>query len=235
MSRNKPYLNGDVIYERIYTAIIYKDSTSYDYNEVIKKLCSYDEFAYIVHDNDGVKTHTHILFRFPVRKQINTVSDELGIPENYIKWRSSFRDSFQYLTHENSKNMKLPEDKRKFVYPRKLIVSSFTDDEINKFYSKTQEEKVDEEISQVLEIINKIEDNNLTRYRDLIKWSCKHKCWSTLRRGGQHFIKAFDEVQNERYHDEFQKKHNKKMEDGKYKKAVCPDGFTPVDDEQLEF
>lgn len=212
-------MNGGTVCERIYTAIIYKDSTTYEYSKVLDTLCTYDEYAFIEHDNDGVKPHTHILFRFAQRRQINTVAGELGIPENIIKWRSSFKHSFQYLTHENPSNWALDENKRKFVYPRNRIVSSFTDDEIEKFYTKSPDEKQNDEISQVLQIIEKIEDENIRRYRDLIKWSCKNKCWSTLRRGGQHFIKAFDEVQNERIANEFREKNKQRIEDGKYKKA----------------
>lgn len=234
-NRTKPYLNGGVVYERIYTFILYPDSTTYICSDVLDIVSNFDDFAFILHDCDDVKPHYHVLVRFSERKQLNTFASELGIPENIIKWRNNFNESFKYLTHENKNNLSLPDSERKHIYSHDLLISSLDESSINKIFSKSNQDKLDLEMSQAVSIVDFLESENYKNFRDVIRWACKTGNWSTLRRGGSMFSRCYDEVMNERLAKEFHEKRKIIQSDGKYKKVVGDSTFTIDNDEQLEF
>ena len=57
--------------------ILYKDSTSYNYNEVLSYITkNYSQYAYIEHDaeEEDKKPHTHVVMYFPNRRYPNSIA-----------------------------------------------------------------------------------------------------------------------------------------------------------------
>lgn len=64
-----------------FAMVLYKDSTSYDYNKIIEYIeKNFERYAYIEHkkEQDDLKVHTHVVIYFPNRRYVNGVAKELG-------------------------------------------------------------------------------------------------------------------------------------------------------------
>lgn len=64
-----------------YTMILYKDSTSYNYNKIIEYIEKYiDRYAYIEHkkEEENAKDHTHVILYFNNKRYINSVAKEFS-------------------------------------------------------------------------------------------------------------------------------------------------------------
>lgn len=60
-----------------YCMILYKDSKSYNYNDIISFIeKNYERYAYIEHiaENDDLKNHTHVLMYFPNKRYANSIA-----------------------------------------------------------------------------------------------------------------------------------------------------------------
>lgn len=60
-----------------YCMILYKDSTSYNYNDIISFIeKNYDRYAYIEHDaeEEDKKNHTHVVMYFPNKRYANSIA-----------------------------------------------------------------------------------------------------------------------------------------------------------------
>lgn len=87
---------------RTYIFVLYKDSESYDYDEVINILKGYCKYyAYIEHkaEKNETKDHTHVIIHFDNPKYADTVSKKLNLPSNYLQIPLSTRGCIRYLTH----------------------------------------------------------------------------------------------------------------------------------------
>lgn len=91
---------------RSFTGIIYPDSTSYKYNDIILMALEYfDEFGYIQHDKDikedGTikKNHIHWVGRLKNPRTIKTIANKFGLNDNDIEPVKSFKACVRYLVH----------------------------------------------------------------------------------------------------------------------------------------
>lgn len=84
-----------------FAMVLYKDSTSYNYKEIIKYIeKNFKYYAYIEHKAEGEKTkkHTHVLMHFDNKRYVTGVAKELGIASNYII-NVNFVPYLRYLIH----------------------------------------------------------------------------------------------------------------------------------------
>lgn len=108
-----------------YEVILYPDSESYDFSEVVEKLQAYfDMWAWILHDKDvssstgePKKTHAHFVGRCQTPVPLQTIANASGVPGNDIQFVRSFRGAMRYLIHADS-----PE---KYPYEVAGVVSNF--------------------------------------------------------------------------------------------------------------
>lgn len=91
---------------RNFTGIIYPDSTSYNYADIILIGTEYfDEFGYITHNNDinedGTlkKEHIHWVGRLKNPRYAKTISKKLGLNYNDIEIVDNWKQMVRYLTH----------------------------------------------------------------------------------------------------------------------------------------
>ena len=95
---------------KVCNAVVYVDSDSYDFREVLRSvgLVQGCEYYYALHDLDIdekgelKKPHYHIIMRFENDRQFSAVARDLGIPENMIEKSPSFKGGVQYLIHQNA-------------------------------------------------------------------------------------------------------------------------------------
>lgn len=87
--------------KRTFLMILYPDTTSYNYNDVISYIRSLKYYAFIKHlpESDEKKVHTHVLLYFENSSTIERLSKLTSIPIQHIKYCKSFRQSCRYLTH----------------------------------------------------------------------------------------------------------------------------------------
>ena len=90
-------------------------------------------------------------------------------------------------------------------------------------------------MSDILKLLNYMESGECKNIRALIRYACKNKMWSSLRRGGQLMRDAFNEVQsenNKKWYDDYCNKRdaqdNSQIEQQQNISGI-PLGFT-VDD-----
>lgn len=90
---------------RSWSFVLYPDSDSYEYDNVIDIVKECPSWAYIIHDRDTnddgeqKKTHTHCLVKFKSAKKLHQVSEKFGIPENMFRAVKSFQQAEKYLCH----------------------------------------------------------------------------------------------------------------------------------------
>lgn len=110
-----------------FALILYRDSSNYDYNEVIDYITTtYQKYAYIEHEPEGEekKKHTHVLLHFDNKRYRTSLSKELGIPINYIV-KANLKPYLRYLIHYDD------EDKKQYTYdkvhgPLKIMLIDIT-------------------------------------------------------------------------------------------------------------
>lgn len=160
-----------------FAMVLYKDSTSYDYNKVIDYIeKNYKYYAYIEHDDDidDKKVHTHVLIHFDNKRYNTGVSKELGVPANYIV-NANLIPYLRYLIHfddEDKKQYSVDEVHGSLVLRLKEIISS------NK---KT-------EVEQVSYIISFITDSkNFLSITDISLFVIQNGCYSAFRRNYSFF------------------------------------------------
>lgn len=103
MSKNNQRLEEQIKQDRFrnFNILLYKDTTSYKYSDVIFKLNEYKYYAYIEHkpETDEKKEHTHLFIHLDNACTISAVANNLGIPKNFVQETKSVRSSCRYLTH----------------------------------------------------------------------------------------------------------------------------------------
>ena len=130
-----------------FAMVLYKDSTSYDYEKVINYIeKNFKYYAYIEHDEDvdNKKIHTHVLMHFDNKRYSTAIAKELNVPCNYII-NVNFVPYLRYLIHFDD------EDKKQYsIDDVKGTLTSRLRDIINKD-TKTESEQVAEIMSYIFE------------------------------------------------------------------------------------
>lgn len=92
---------------RNFEGVIYPDSESYDFNEVLQKLSDFPQYVYILHDKDTEeggqlkKAHYHWLISCKSPVSLQTISNRLGVPQNAVEFCRSFKAFLLYMIHAN--------------------------------------------------------------------------------------------------------------------------------------
>lgn len=152
-----------------YAMVLYKETESYDYNEVIKYIeNNYENYAYIVHDRDDKKIHTHVLVHFKNKRYATAISKELGVPINYIE-KANLIPYLRYLIHFD--------DEDKFQYnvddvrgPMKKQLISILDPKLDEV----------EQVSIISSFI--FENSDYLSHTSLLQYVLRVKCYSAYRR-----------------------------------------------------
>ena len=145
---------------RVFSIILYKDSTSYDYDETIRYLKSMGQYAYIEHkpEKEEKKVHTHFILHCPNGKEIKVLSNKTGIPINHIKNVRSERSMLRYLIHYD--------DKDKIQYSLDQVNVSET---YKRIFRKAFDDMESEEqqITNIYSFINELVKNSKSRHEVL--------------------------------------------------------------------
>lgn len=152
-----------------YAMVLYKDTKSYNYNEVIKYIeNNYTDYAYVIHDRDDNKIHTHVIIHFNNKRYATAISKELGVPVNYIE-KCNLIPYLRYLIHID--------DEDKYQYSIDDVKGTLKDK-----LRKSIEPKLDE-IDQVSIICSFIfESNDYLTHTLLLQYILKTGCYSAYRR-----------------------------------------------------
>lgn len=91
---------------RLYTFVLYKDTTTYNYDYALNLLKSMGEWAMIEHkpEKDEKKEHVHFILRMKNAKKKDIISELTGIPVYHFKNVKSERMMLRYLIHLDDKN-----------------------------------------------------------------------------------------------------------------------------------
>ena len=168
---------------KTFSAIIYPEDPEYE--KIMERVKStLDEYTYILHDRDVntetgevLKPHTHLLWRYSEQRSLNTVSEEVGLPQNMIEKIHSYNNALVYLIHEkNSEKYQYSED---MVQGSAMGLVAFQK-AIRQYRMKERTEDV-----RIMDIVNMITAwNGRIKYRELITECCDRGWYSDLRRSG---------------------------------------------------
>lgn len=127
---------------RHWIILLYQDSKSYNFDDVLRICKSQKKWAFIKHfpESNEKKEHFHVILSFENATKKETLAKKLGIQENYIDEIKSFRTICRYLIHID--------DEDKFQYSLDQV-------KISKLFEKEYKKQFDD-IETEEEIINKI-------------------------------------------------------------------------------
>ena len=99
-NKNKEEIIDEKRY-RNFMCILYKDTKSYDFNDVIFNLHGIKYYAYIHHDpeNDEKKEHYHAFIHLDTACTEKALANRLGIPIEHVQYVKNVRGGCRYLTH----------------------------------------------------------------------------------------------------------------------------------------
>lgn len=167
MSKNKQRLEEQIKQDRFrnFNILLYKDTTSYKYKDVIFKLNEFKYYAYIEHkpETDEKKEHTHLFIHLDNACTISAVANNLGIPKNFVQETKSVRSSCRYLTHIDYPN------KIQYDYKDVHISTMFE----RKFKKNFEDLETEEQIiNNIFEFIDNLHFDYTYNYamRVLIQW-----------------------------------------------------------------
>lgn len=145
---------------RHFMLILYKDSDSYNFDDVLFDLKgSFKNYAYIEHkpETNEKKEHIHFILSLDNTRTIESLSNRLGIPFNHIQSIKSLRASCRYLIHIDN------DDKIKYELSDVIVSQSFS----RKFYGAFDDLKTEEDmIDDIYLFIDNLSDQE---YKEAIK------------------------------------------------------------------
>lgn len=158
-------INSINSYYRNFLILLYPDSTSYNFNEVLINIKSLKYYAYIKHigevnseDSHEFKTHFHVFIKFDSGTTCERVAKRLGIPLNFVQYVKNVRGACRYLTHidlEEKTPYKLEDVKVSRLFQRKFLLNF-------------QDIKTEEQIIQ--DIYYWIDNFHYNSYHDKLKY-----------------------------------------------------------------
>lgn len=162
-----------------FVGVLYKDTTSYDYDEVLKNIKTYfDKWSYCVHDKDvdsqGVlkKPHVHWVGiketedgkKCPVA--LSAVANAIGVTDNYLDFARSVKSAERYLIHAD--------DDDKYQYDYNAI---HTNHNVMKYFKERREMFRSAKISEY------IISTRATNVTDIMPWIFANNLYAEFRRG----------------------------------------------------
>lgn len=154
---------------RVFSGVIYPDSTSYDYDAVLSSLkARFKEWAYCLHDSDvnddgeQKKSHVHWVARGDPRT-LSAVSRFMGLKENEVELGKNFKALVQYLIHLN--------DPSKYQYSPDSVVSNIPD--IKNYFRNLSEGQLVKDLASAKKSMS---------WFDLVQYSIENDCYDVFRR-----------------------------------------------------
>lgn len=158
---------------RNFMVLFYKDTDTYNFNDIIFNIHSMKYYAYIKHtpEEEEKKEHYHAFIHLDTACTISSISKRLGIPENYIQYSKNVRGSCRYLTH-----IDYP-DKTQYDINEVYVSPIFK----RKFLKNFEDIKTEEEVIQDIYffIDNNHYDTYLEKVRGLI-FFVNINCYDTI-------------------------------------------------------
>ena len=150
---------------RNFIILLYEDSTSYNFEEVLFDLKgSFKNYAYIKHkpETSEKKEHYHFILSLDNARTISSLAKRVGVAPNYFQPIKSLRASCRYLTHIDT------EEKNKYNLSDVVVSNSF----MRKFYGayddlKTEGDVIDD-IYNYVEYITSTTGNVQEAIKELI-------------------------------------------------------------------
>ena len=145
---------------RHFMLLLYKDSETYNYDEVLFDLKgSFKNYAYIDHlpEDNEKKEHTHFILSLDNTRTIDSLSKRVGVAPNYIQSIKSLRASCRYLTHIDN------DDKTRYELSDVKVSSAFS----RKFFGAYDDLKTEEDVIDDIYLF--IDSLNNNEYKDAIK------------------------------------------------------------------
>lgn len=183
---------------RTFMLILYEDDEKYfDYiNFIINKEFKNKNYRYlgITHDkdldDDGLlkKSHDHIVLYFDNPRTINSLSNELSLPSQYIEKYTSLKTALLYLLHFNQGDKTQYEVNDTYGDLKQELIK-YTINTI-----KTEEQRV----CEVLDLIDSY--YKYTSYSKFLRDICNLGLYDILRRNNYLFIKILDK-KNEKFYN----------------------------------
>lgn len=123
---------------RHWLILLYDDTTSYDFKEVLRICKSQKNWAYIKHqpEENEKKPHYHVILSFENARSKKSLSNKLGVPENYIDEIKSFRTMCRYLIHKDD------EDKFQYSLDQVKVSKCFEREYLKQFDDLESEEDI---------------------------------------------------------------------------------------------
>lgn len=149
---------------RNFMILLYEDSTSYNFEEVLFDLKgSFKNYAYIKHlpEEKEKKEHYHFILSLDNARTISSIAKRVGIAPNYFQAIKSLRASCRYLTHIDT------EEKNKYNISDVIVSNSF----MRKFYGayddlKTEGDVIDDIYNYLDYLIN---SSDFPKFQDKVK------------------------------------------------------------------
>lgn len=172
---------------RVYTGVLYPDSETYNYLNILKYIEQFKEYAYITHDSDvdddGVikKVHIHYVIRLPTPRSIQSISKELHLPLESVQIGKNFKSLIRYLIH-------LDNDEKTAYTADKII----TNIDVSRYLQTDTDE-----LTQAETLLNYIMENHITSPSLLIKYAIRSGSYSVLRRNSTLWLAVLKENKGE--------------------------------------
>lgn len=158
---------------RHWLILLYEDTTSYNFKEVLKIVKGQKNYAYIKHipEANEKKAHYHVILSFENATKKDTLSKKLGVPSNYIDEIKNFRTICRYLVHKD--------DDDKFQYDlSQVFVSPCFERKFKKQFDDIEsEDMIIDNIYNFINNLHKIEYSEALRV--LIQYINNH-CYDTI-------------------------------------------------------
>lgn len=160
---------------RHWTILLYEDSKSYIFKDVLRIIKSNKKYAYIKHfpESNEKKEHFHVLISLENATKKSTLAKKLGIGENYIDEVKNLRSMCRYLIHKD--------DDDKYQYPLdNVIVSPLFERQFKKSFDDIEDEPTI--ITNIYNFIDSIKESSLNYFlqqKSLIQY-VNLNCYDTI-------------------------------------------------------
>lgn len=174
---NKDVLSLEEIQPKKYrnwSIVLYKDSTSYDYYEVLRILKSHKKWAYIEHipESNEKKSHVHFILKLDNATKRDTLAKRLGIKSNYIENIKSLRTMNRYLIHADD------EDKTQYDIDKVILSNAYQREFLKSFDDRMSEDEILLDIFKYIDI-NLSNVSYFNALKDLVVF-VNSNCYDTI-------------------------------------------------------
>lgn len=159
---------------RNYIILLYQDTTSYKFDEVLRIVKSQKKWAYIKHfpESDEKKEHYHCILSFDNQKTPSALAKQLGVPEMFVKPIKNMRSMCRYLIHKDD------EEKYQYSLDQVKVSPLFTKEYKKQFDDIETEDVIIDKIYQfILGLANKFAYPEMQRL--LVQYVNSH-CYETI-------------------------------------------------------